>query len=59
MVLTFFIFRTLDFDILYLLFPYIVNTDLPIFGGIKATSAICLLFLMGIIGKSAQIGLHL
>jgi proton-translocating NADH-quinone oxidoreductase chain L len=59
MVLTFFIFRTLDFDVLYLLFPYVVGLKLPIFGGVRVTSLLCILFLIGIIGKSAQIGLHL
>jgi NADH:ubiquinone oxidoreductase subunit 5 (subunit L)/multisubunit Na+/H+ antiporter MnhA subunit len=58
MVLTFYIFRTLDFDILYLLFPYMVGKTFPIFGGIQVTTVLCLLFLGGIIGKSAQIGLH-
>jgi len=58
-VLTFFTFRTVDFDTLYLLFPYAVGKTIPIFGDVQIVSVICILFLIAIIGKSAQIGLHI
>ena len=59
MALCFYVFRSLDFDVIFLAFPYCVGKSFPIFGGVKINSLICILFLIGIMGKSAQIGLHL
>lgn len=59
MALTFYVFRSLDFDVISSTFPYVVGKDFPIFGGLKINSVLCILYLIGIMGKSAQIGLHL
>jgi NADH:ubiquinone oxidoreductase subunit 5 (subunit L)/multisubunit Na+/H+ antiporter MnhA subunit len=58
-VLCFFVFRTVDFDGIAPQVPYIVGKTFPIFNDIKIVSLINLLLLVGIFGKSAQIGLHL
>jgi NADH-ubiquinone oxidoreductase chain 5 len=60
--LLFFLFRTLDFNIVFALIPYYANfiyTVDIINISLTYTDIICLFLFLGTVGKSAQLGLHL
>jgi len=59
MALTFYVFRSLDFDVIFAAFPYSVGLKFPYGPKLNIHSILCVLYLIGIIGKSAQIGLHI
>jgi len=59
MVLIFFLFKSLDFHVVFSLAPFFKNITINfIFVEISALNLICSLLFIGAIGKSAQIGLH-
>jgi NADH:ubiquinone oxidoreductase subunit 5 (subunit L)/multisubunit Na+/H+ antiporter MnhA subunit len=53
------VFRTCDFHLIYAMCPYIVDEYVNFFGTIKLINLISILFFIAIIGKSAQLILHL
>lgn len=57
--LIYFIFNSLDYEIVFSLVPLLYNTFI-IFGGlhIPVIDLICLFLFFGAMGKSAQLGLH-
>lgn len=58
-VIVFFTFRSLDYSTVFSLVPFFVNKKLIIFAyGFNIIDTICFLLFIGVIGKSAQIGLH-
>lgn len=57
--LIFFYFRTLDFSVVFLLAPYMQFYNINFFfQQVPLLDIICFFFLIGAVGKSAQIGLH-
>ena len=55
----FLIFKTLNFEEIFLLVPEFTKTDLSIFGGeFNAITLICVFLFIGAMGKSAQFLLH-
>src|SRR5256885_12927536 len=59
MALIFHYVRSLDFSIIMLLTPYLVGLKVTFLGyDIAILSIISILFLIGLVGKSAQLGLH-
>jgi len=59
LILIFTTFKTFNFDIIFPLVPYFYSTQLIIFGaGYKFVDAITICLFIGVIGKSAQLGLH-
>lgn len=55
----YFVFNTLDYDLVFALSPLVVNYKIFICGiDFFALDVICLLLLLGAMGKSAQLGLH-
>jgi NADH-quinone oxidoreductase subunit L len=55
----FFFFRSIDYSSIVALTPYIVGVKINLFGvQVKVLSLVGVLFLLGVIGKSAQLGLH-
>jgi NADH-ubiquinone oxidoreductase chain 5 len=58
-VLIFYIFKTVDFQSLFILVPFFKNTFINFLGfNVNVISLISALLFIGCIGKSAQIGLH-
>ena len=58
-VTIFFIFQTLDFQVIFPLAPFFVAFEIKIISyNISALTLICSLLFIGAMGKSAQIGLH-
>ncbi len=57
--LIYFIFNSLDYEIIFSLVPLLYNTSI-IFGGltVPVIDLICLFLFFGAMGKSAQLGLH-
>jgi proton-translocating NADH-quinone oxidoreductase chain L len=59
MVSIFFVFKSLDFHIVFPLAPFFVNSTLVFLGyDLPVLTLICSLLFIGAMGKSAQIGLH-
>jgi NADH-ubiquinone oxidoreductase chain 5 len=59
MVSIFFIFKSLDFHVIFSLAPFLTNVDFYFFTyQVTALTFICFLLFVGAMGKSAQIGLH-
>jgi NADH-quinone oxidoreductase subunit L len=59
MVAIFYVFRSLDFHVVFPLAPFLVNHTFVFFGfEVKILETICFLLFIGAMGKSAQIGLH-
>ena len=59
LLLIYFIYETLDYSIVFCLVPYFINYEIYIsVFKFSIIDAICLLLLLGAMGKSAQIGLH-
>ena len=57
--LIFYIFRTLDFSVLFLLVPFFIENSFSILGvNFFCLDTICFFLFLGSMGKSAQIGLH-
>jgi len=57
--LTFYIFRTMDFAVVFALVPFFTKTSFVIGGfDISALDTICFFLFLGSMGKSAQLGLH-
>jgi NADH-quinone oxidoreductase subunit L len=57
--LTFYIFGSLDFSLVFSLIPYFLNQYLYIiFFKINILNMLAFLLFLGAVGKSAQIGLH-
>jgi len=55
----FYSFNSLDFSTIFALSPYIANTNFIFLNlEVDKLTLICLLLFIGVIGKSAQIGLH-
>lgn len=53
-------YKSLDFSLIFLLTPYLKDAELFFYGiNYNYISIICLFLLIGAIGKSAQVGLHL
>jgi NADH-quinone oxidoreductase subunit L len=58
-IFIFFIFKTLDYQIVFLLAPFFIFKTIIIFGNsFNVLDVMCLLLFLGAMGKSAQIGLH-
>jgi NADH-quinone oxidoreductase subunit L len=58
-VLMFFIFKTLDFQIIFAIAPFFIFKTFVIYDvAYNILDVICLLLFFGAMGKSAQIGLH-
>jgi NADH-quinone oxidoreductase subunit L len=57
-VFIFYVFRTLDFMTLYTLVPLVNQISPVLFFDFTAFDVICFFLLIGIVGKSAQIGIH-
>jgi NADH:ubiquinone oxidoreductase subunit 5 (subunit L)/multisubunit Na+/H+ antiporter MnhA subunit len=59
MVSIFFVFKSLDFHIVFPLAPFFVTSTLVFLGyDLPVLTLICSLLFIGAMGKSAQIGLH-
>ena len=59
LILIFTLFKTFNFHIIFPLVPYFYNTHLIIFdSGYKFLDIITFCLFIGVIGKSAQLGLH-
>ena len=59
MVSIFFIFKSLDFHVIFSLAPFLTNVSFYFFTyQVTALTFICFLLFVGAMGKSAQIGLH-
>jgi NADH-quinone oxidoreductase subunit L len=59
MVSIFFVFKSLDFHIVFPLAPFFVKSTLVFLGyDLPVLTLICSLLFIGAMGKSAQIGLH-
>ncbi len=57
---TFLVFKSIDYAIVFALTPVTVNKTLSFFGlELSAISIISFLFFWGVLGKSAQLGLHI
>lgn len=58
--LVYYFFRTFDFEVVFVLAPYFYNVEFINIYGLSCCilEVICFLFFIGVIGKSAQIGLH-
>lgn len=57
--LIFFVFNSLDYDVVFILSKSIKNLEISLFGNLFfINDIICLLLFFGAMGKSAQIGLH-
>lgn len=55
----YFLFNSLDYDIVFSLVPLFTKTYLIFFGTfIPVIDFICILLFLGAMGKSAQLGLH-
>lgn len=57
--ISFFVYYSVDFSILFTLIPYLVG-DVCTLGNLECSSmtALALLLFIGAVGKSAQLGLH-
>jgi NADH:ubiquinone oxidoreductase subunit 5 (subunit L)/multisubunit Na+/H+ antiporter MnhA subunit len=52
-------FRTVDFAVVFVLVPYFQEVNIGFFGlSINYLNSVCIFFVFGILGKSAQLGLH-
>lgn len=59
MVSIFFVFKSLDFHVVFALAPFFVNSTFVFLGfDLPVLTIICSLLFIGAMGKSAQIGLH-
>lgn len=59
MVSIFFVFKSLDFHVVFALAPFFVNSTFVFLGfDLPVLTVICSLLFIGAMGKSAQIGLH-
>jgi len=59
MVAIYFVFRSLDFHVVFPLAPFFANSTFVFCNyELPALSVICSLLFIGAMGKSAQIGLH-
>jgi len=58
-LLTFYVFQTVEFNVVFGLTPYVVQSTL-LFGGYEFSPIVIIasLLFLGAMGKSAQIGLH-
>jgi len=57
--LFFFVFKSLDFHVVFPLAPFFVNSTLGFLSyDLPVLTVICSLLFIGAMGKSAQIGLH-
>jgi NADH-quinone oxidoreductase subunit L len=55
----FLIFKSLDFSVVFSLLPFIINENLIFLGfNFSIIEIIAFLFVIGSVGKSAQLGLH-
>ncbi len=56
----YFVFKTLDYDVLFSLIPLALDTNIEIFSlfQFNAIDLICIFLFLGAMGKSAQLGLH-
>lgn len=58
-IAVYFIFKTLDFQVIFTLIPYFYDKTVFFFGqSFNILDVICVLLFVGAMGKSAQIGLH-
>jgi NADH-quinone oxidoreductase subunit L len=59
MIAIFFVFKSLDFHVVFPLAPFFVNSTFIFLGyDLPVLTVICSLLFIGAMGKSAQIGLH-
>jgi len=59
LLLIFYIFRTVDFAVVFSLVPFVASTNLTLYSShFSFLDLICLFLFIGSMGKSAQIGLH-
>jgi len=59
MVTIFFVFKSLDFHVVFPLAPFFLNSTITFLNfEIPVLPMICTLLFVGAMGKSAQIGLH-
>jgi NADH-quinone oxidoreductase subunit L len=55
----FFVFKSLDFHVVFTVAPFFVNSTFVFLGyDLSVLTIICSLLFIGAMGKSAQIGLH-
>ena len=58
-ILIFYIFKSVNFDVIFSLVPYLSSYYFGILGfNIKVVNLICFFLFLGSVGKSAQVGLH-
>jgi proton-translocating NADH-quinone oxidoreductase chain L len=58
-LLIFYLFKTVDFSIVFVMIPFYIGTTISIMGfGIPYLDLICIFLFIGSMGKSAQVGLH-
>ena len=59
MVTIFFLFKSLDFHVVFPLVPFFINSTISVLNyELPVLTFICILLFIGAMGKSAQIGLH-
>jgi len=56
----FFVFKSIDYSVAFALTPLVINKTIYFFGfNIHVLTLISLLLFWGVLGKSAQLGLHI